>query len=111
MTCDKKYYREGEGLNIDSGHCKPNSSNQLLAVQTPATNFTVNPINVGVYTKCCLHVLYCIQVTAYPGEILHVDVSPYDEQNYLTSENFQIVEDTYDHNVCIKLFAVAVCNY
>lgn len=55
--------------------------------------------------------IYCIQVTAYPGEILHVDVSPYDEQNYLTSENFQIVEDTYDHNVCIKILAAAVCNY
>ena len=42
-------------------------------------------------------VFICIQVTAYPGETLHVAVSPYDEQNYLTSENFEIVED--NHNV------------
>ena len=40
-----------------------------------------------------------MQVTAYPGETMYVAVSPYDEQKYLTSENFQIVEDIYHHNV------------
>ena len=31
------------------------------------------------------------QTAAYPGELIEVDVSPYDEQSYLTSENFRML--------------------
>ena len=31
-------------------------------------------------------------MAAYPGETIQVGMSPYDEQDYLTSENFRILE-------------------
>ena len=39
--------RDEFALNINSGHSEENSSNQLLAVQTPATDFSVNTNNVS----------------------------------------------------------------
>ena len=39
--------RDELALNINSGHSEENSSNQLLAVQTPATDFSVNTNNVS----------------------------------------------------------------
>lgn len=54
-------YRDEFNLNNNSGHSKQNSSNQLLAVQTPANDFTINSKNVG----CCSYINRCFMGLHY----------------------------------------------
>ena len=92
-------------MNIDTGYGDQNSTDQLLVVQTPATTFTVATNSVSACMQLCNYIVYDlyfldIQITAYPGETMHIAVLPYDEQNYLTSQNFQIMDN--DNNVGIS---------
>ena len=34
------------------------------------------------------------KIAAYPGQKIQVGVAPYDEQHFLTSENFRILESS-----------------
>ena len=58
-------HRDEFNLNNNSGHNEKNSSNKLLAVQTPANDFTVNIKSVS----------YDISVLAVAFIALHLDCS------------------------------------
>ena len=82
-------------LNSGNSHSEQSSSNELLAVQTPASNFTINTKSVS--DQFCINNCFCssiFQIAAYPGETIQLSVSFSDEQNYSTSEIFHIFDYT-----------------
>ena len=70
-----------------------NNSNASLLLQTSAVNFMIENENVSML-QCnnTKFMLFYKQIDAYPGELIRLVITPYNELNCVTAATFQILE-------------------
>ena len=79
-------------------------------VSTPAINFVIlnNTVSLFLWLRTVMYCL-CIQVKAYPGEPVHLVIVPFDEQNFIGSDMFEIrgaaVDSVSHQRLAVILYA------